>query len=489
MQQEKTSMTHFLGIDDTDSKFGHCTTHLGYLIVSELARIGCTFPAYPRLVRLNPNVPFKTRGNAAVCVEFEAPTAGLRDEAFAAAERLLEEEADVENGANAALVMASKDAGDSEFFRRVYLRAVSGIVNYRGVIRAVSEMGVRHRLLGNGMGVVGAVASLGFSSESDDHTYELIAYRKPENCGTRRGVEPRSVRDMEAETFPHTFNSYDHESGRVLIAPTGPDPVLAGVRGDSPGAVLEAFRRIRIDEDVLGHVIYVTNQCTDAHLRSPLSMPLRAYSAGWLEGVVVSTLPHRGGHLMIRLGVGGPSTVNCMVYEPSGDLRRAARRLRPGDSVRVSGGVRRASSKNPVVVNVERIDVLAVHGETKANPRCAACGSGMKSEGRGKGFQCRKCGRRSVGPYRAGAPKAPATQIHPGSYLPSPRAQRHLTKQLIRYGREQTGAQALVEGWMEPRSHEPFSVPSPPASDAGVSVGAAESLFSAAASGQRSFLV
>lgn len=473
MRQEKTSMTHFLGIDDTDSKFGHCTTHLGYLIVSELARIGCTFPAYPRLVRLNPNVPFKTRGNAAVCIEFEAPKAGLRDEAFAAAERLLGEEADVENGANAALVMASKDAGDAEFFRRVYLKAVSGIVNYRGVIRAVSEMGVRHKLLGNGMGAVGAVASLGFSPELDDHTYELIAYRRPENCGTRREVEAQSVRDMEAETFPHTFNSYDHESGRVLIAPTGPDPVLAGVRGDSPGAVLDAFRRVRIGEDVLGHVIYATNQCTDAHLQLPLSTPLRAYSAGWLEGVVVSTLPSRGGHLMIQLGV-GDSTVNCMVYEPSGDLRRVARLLRPGNSVRVSGGVRRSSSKNPVVVNVERIDVLAVDGEAKANPRCVACGSGMKSEGTGKGFQCRKCGHRSLGPSGAGGSKTPLARVHPGSYLPSPRAQRHLTKQLIRYGREQTGAQALVEGWMEPRSHGPFPISSLlSASDAEVSVGAA----------------
>jgi tRNA(Ile2)-agmatinylcytidine synthase len=288
----------------------------------------------------------------------------------------------------------------------------------------------------------------------------LIAYRKPENCGTRRRVEPRSVRDMEAKTFPHTFNSYDHESGRVLIAPTGPDPVLAGVRGDSPRAVLEAFRRVRIDEDILGHVIYVTNQCTDAHLQGPLSTPLRAYSAGWLEGVVVSMRPYRGGHLMIQLRVGGSfSTVSCMVYEPSGDLRRVARHLRPGNSVRVWGGVRRGSSKNPVVVNVERIDVLAVDGESKANPRCTACGSGMKSEGRGKGFQCRKCGHRSVGPSGVGAPESVA-RIHPGSYLPSPRAQRHLTKQLVRYGREQTGVRALVEGWMEPQSPEPFSVPS-----------------------------
>jgi tRNA(Ile2)-agmatinylcytidine synthase len=442
-------MRYLLGIDDTDSRFGHCTTHLGYLITSELASLGCSFPTYPRLVRLNPNVPFKTRGNAAVCIEFEAGSEGLRDKAFLAAERLMEEEADVENGANAALVMAPRDDPQlSGFFRQIYLRAVSGVVNYRGVIRTVSDMGIPHRLLGNGMGVVGAVASMGFSCELDDHTYELIAYRRPERCGTRRSIDPRSVVEMEAQTFPHTFNSYDHESGRVLVAPTGPDPVLAGVRGDSPKTVLEAFRKVGIGEEPLGHMVYATNQCTDAHLTCRLATPLKAYSAGWLEGAVASVRHSQGGHLILELRSKDSSTSLCMVYEPSGDLRRVARLLRPGDSVRVSGGVRRATSKNPAVVNVERIDVLSTSTESiKMSPRCAACGSGMKSEGQGKGFQCRKCGLKSGGAAAKRPLEAPRAII-PGTYLPSPRAQRHLTKQLIRYGNESVGDQAVVHGWM-----------------------------------------
>ena len=443
-------MRYLLGIDDTDSRFGHCTTHLGYLIVCELASLGCTFPTYPRLVRLNPNVPFKTRGNAAVCIEFEAGSEGLRDRVFRAAERLMEREADVENGANAALVMAGREDPElSEFFRKVYLRAVCGIVNYRGVIRAVSEMGIPHRLLGNGMGVVGAVASMGFSCDLDDHTYELIVYRRPERCGTRRALEPGSVVEMEAQTFPHTFNSFDHESGRVLVAPTGPDPVLAGVRGDSPRTVIRAFGKIRMGEEPLGHMVYATNQCTDAHLTGRLATPLRAYSAGWLEGAVASVRPSRGGHLVLELQGRDSSTWPCMVYEPSGDLRRVARLLKPGDSVRVSGGVRRATSKNPAVLNVEKIKVISNSTESiKASPRCAACGSGMKSEGRGKGYQCRTCGFKSGGAAANVAPGAAPRAINPGTYLASPRAQRHLTKQLIRYGRESVGDQAVVDGWV-----------------------------------------
>jgi len=444
-------MNYLLGIDDTDSRFGHCTTHLGYLIVCELARIGCAIPTYPRLVRLNPNVPFKTRGNAAVCVEFEAGSDHLRDVAFNAAERLLEAEADVANGANSALIMASKESGgDLAFFRQAYQRAVNGVIGYKGVIGAISKLGIRHRLLGNGMGVVGAAASLGFSCAFDDHTYELIAYRKPENCGRPREVRPQSVKAMETETFPHTFNSYDHESGRVLVAPTGPDPVLAGIRGDSPQTVLGAFRRISLGEEPLGHLVYATNQCTGAHLTERLATPLKTFSAGWLEGTILSARPIQGGHLMVELCLDDSSTVNCMVYEPSGDLRRVARLLMPGDLVRVSGGVRRASSKNPIVINVEKIDVLAVSTVAiKTNPRCAICGGGMKSEGKSKGFQCRTCGHKSAEPARQKrGPKVTARGIYPGKYLPSPRAQRHLTKQLIRYGRERAGIHVLIEGWM-----------------------------------------
>lgn len=392
-------MRYLLGVDDTDSRFGHCTTHLGYLIASELDRLGFTIPAYPRLVRLNPNIPFKTRGNAAVCVEFEAGSHSGRDEAFAVAERLLLEEADVENGANSALVLAEV-GGDLSFFAETYVRAIGGVVNYRGVLRKLEEGGYRKRILGNGMGAVGAASSVGFAGSEGDHTFELIAYRRPEYCGTPRRVDRDSVRRMEFATFPRTFSSFDHESGRMLVCPTGPDPVLVGVRGESPRAILDAFGRLELGEEALGYMVYATNQCTDAHLGSRLELPLKAYHAGWIEGSVERVSALRGSHMAIALGAGG-STVDCMVYEPSGDLRRMVRLLRPGDRAVVYGGVRRASSKNPAVVNVEKLEVV-----------------------------------RSTGGLAV------------GTYLPSPRSQRHLTKQLVRYGRERPRGDALVEGWL-----------------------------------------
>src|SRR3990172_7712735 len=59
-------MTLVLGVDDTDSLRGMCTTFLATELVRALS--GWDLVGYPRLVRLNPNVPWKTRGNGAICL-------------------------------------------------------------------------------------------------------------------------------------------------------------------------------------------------------------------------------------------------------------------------------------------------------------------------------------------------------------------------------------------------------------------------------------
>src|SRR5712692_3071013 len=61
----------FLGLDSTDSLLGGCTTHVATLLVEELLELGAEFTDYPHLIRLNPNIPFKTRGNGAVSLNFK----------------------------------------------------------------------------------------------------------------------------------------------------------------------------------------------------------------------------------------------------------------------------------------------------------------------------------------------------------------------------------------------------------------------------------
>src|SRR3972149_4975260 len=60
-----------IGFDDTDSTRKGCTTYVAALLVEELEKLKASFLDYPSLVRLNPNVPWKTRGNGALCLKIE----------------------------------------------------------------------------------------------------------------------------------------------------------------------------------------------------------------------------------------------------------------------------------------------------------------------------------------------------------------------------------------------------------------------------------
>jgi len=387
-------MRCLVGIDDTDSSRGFCTTYLAYRIACDLRPDVVVLP-YPGLVRLNPNIPFKTRGNAAVRLLVEARDADL---AFGLITAKVKELSDVGGGANSGVVFIDDPARASRF-EPLYLQALTGLISPHRVRRLVREFGARSLELGNGMGLVGAASSLGFST-GFDHTYELIAYRRKESWGTRRQIDGLSVRDMDTRTFPHTFNNFDYQKRKVLIAPHGPDPVFAGVRGDSPRAVIGAFGMVRYDEPLQGHMVYFSNQHTDAHLRRELEW--KVYSSGWLDGTVREVRVGAGGHVYLSLSAEGRD-VPAAAYEPTGDLRRTARLLCPGDRVRAFGGVRRGTSLHPAVLNLEKFEF------------------------------------RSPARARRGLPR--------GTYIASPRANRHLTKPLIRYGREDCTSEAEVEGW------------------------------------------
>ena len=62
----KNNAVLHIGIDDTDSPKGMCTTFLSYKIVKFLENQNIEFIDYPSLIRFNPNIPWKTRGNGAV---------------------------------------------------------------------------------------------------------------------------------------------------------------------------------------------------------------------------------------------------------------------------------------------------------------------------------------------------------------------------------------------------------------------------------------
>lgn len=61
----------YIGIDDTDSPDGMCTTYLASQIINKFEDNGIELVDYPRLIRLNPFARFKTRGNGGVSLKIK----------------------------------------------------------------------------------------------------------------------------------------------------------------------------------------------------------------------------------------------------------------------------------------------------------------------------------------------------------------------------------------------------------------------------------
>ena len=83
-----------IGIDDTDSPRGGCTTYTMSILSDRLQHEELELDGYPCLVRLNPNVPWKTRGNAATALHLKVPKNRI-GEVKEAAIKTVEETSDV----------------------------------------------------------------------------------------------------------------------------------------------------------------------------------------------------------------------------------------------------------------------------------------------------------------------------------------------------------------------------------------------------------
>ena len=410
-----------VGMDDTDSARGMCTTYLAYSLARKLRGAGARFADYPRLVRLNPNVPWKTRGNGAVSMTVEADPAAV----WEAASEALERHSDLENGASPGLAMCEGPRPPE--LAELARRALSRTVGPGEAGRLARRCGARTLGLQGGRGLVGALACIGY--RFGDCTAELVCYRRPGLAGTERRVSAESVRGVQ-QRYRSTFSSFDEERGRQIISPRGPDPVLYGLRGESPRELCSAYLGIEPGEAPLGHMVFRTNQGTGDHLRECLEPGrLAPYSSGVLGGEVLGApRTGRGGHVFFSVGSGGAGA-ECAAYKPGG-LGAAASALLPGDRVRVGGGVRPPSELG-CVLNAEFIEVVSlVRDAYPANPACGRCGKSMKSEGRGQGFACGRCGTSAPSKVQKARPR----RLSERRYLPFVSAQRHLTRPAKRAG-------------------------------------------------------
>jgi tRNA(Ile2)-agmatinylcytidine synthase len=404
-----------IGIDDTDSPAGMCTTYLGAVLARRLIREHMRVRE-ARLVRLNPNVTFKTRGNAAVMLDAE----GDPDQAFAIACALVEELADFSCENTNPGVVVTERKPDPAFYRK----AVTDFCTIEEAAALLDGAGARYKGYKNRRGLIGAAAAV--ASELPDRTSEILVYREPARFGTPRSVGRQSLFAAEAATFPHTWDTVDVVNDVVVCVPHTPDPVLFGIRGESPQWVMAARRMIDSEKPGLEQ-IWVTNQGTDAHLLFGTIGELREGLSYRVHGTVAGPpKTGTGGHVSFTVQ-DSDHTVRCMAYEPTKNFRSTIRQLVPGDTVIAVGSYKKGS------INLEKIRIVSLAMPVIARPPlCSACNKRMTSDGKGKGYKCRKCGARSDEPDVQDIPRILVT----GWYEVPPTARRHLAKPLCRGGQE-----------------------------------------------------
>ncbi|MEM3713322.1 MAG: tRNA(Ile)(2)-agmatinylcytidine synthase [Nitrososphaeria archaeon] len=420
-----------IGIDDTDSIKGGCTTYIGALIVEEILKDNnIRFLDYPNLIRLNPNIPWKTRGNGAIALRMEVEDKnmieGIKD-------RVIEKV--VENSwledENTEPTIALLEGFVPMELKKFMFKSLRETVSIELAEKIARKYNIEIITLKGKRGIIGAISAIGGILPDEKYTFELLAYRKKENYGKPREIDKKSIYEMDKIISPYTFNNIDYKAKRILITPRGPDPVLFGIRGETPEILLQAFKKIIVYEPIERWIIYKTNQGTDLHYKKVKRIKeIKSYDSIRMICKIHSKIRViKGGHLIFTI-TDGKDEIDCAIYEPAGKLRNIAKQLLPGDIIEIFGAAKE-TTKDKKTLNIEKLFIKNLIKYTiKEKPKCPICGSPMKNEGKNKGFECKKCKYKvKIGKIEKEIPR----EIINGIHIPSQKSHRHLLKPMIRY--------------------------------------------------------
>ena len=420
----------FLAIDDTDSPNKMCTT---FILTEIIHDAGLDIIGMPRLVRLNPTIPFKTRGNASLAVQLgkgvgEKKKIGsiLGKEIFSydsgqesmdesdlmdIAEKVIYRYADLDyEGTNPGIV-ASKKAFDPAFYWKT-VREVSKIDEAESF---VMRNGGRFRKIKNGRGIIGAAAAIAWPRNTV--TYELLFYSDDKGHQIPRDL--KFGLSQKAETIPGTFNNIDHENRHAAIFPDQSTPVLMGIRS----VIVEGFLDNVLKLDGISDIhysrfmLYETNQASDDHIIEN-STHFEDFHSYRIDGII-SITPYsiNGSHYFSEM-VSDGKRIKIAAFEPTKEFRKVFRQLRPMDIVSVYGSIKNGT------LNVEKMQVKTVSKiyERKA-PVCSSCSVRTVNKGLND-YRCPICGKKIDIPSY----ELIKREISPGLYDVPVSARRHLSK-------------------------------------------------------------
>jgi tRNA(Ile2)-agmatinylcytidine synthase len=414
-----------VGLDDTDSRErGMCTTYAAARVAAAL-RDGGHAVERLLLVRLNPAVKHKTRGNAALAVHTDADP----DVAFEVARAEVEAGAEVvDDRTNPGLVVADHAPEDAPDAVAAFSRsAVRDLLEIRDAKAAIEAVGYRSAGWKNGRGRIGALAAVGAWTAFSEWTYEHVTYRPRERWGTAREVDEDSVFRAADRGYPTVWDTVDRGEDEAVCVPSAPGPILYGIRGDDSNAVRAVAAEIE-SEPAERSALFVTNQGTDAHLRdaalAEAADPRADGGAYCVTGTVASEpATRRGGHVFLDLA-DSDAELRCAAFEPTKRFRDRVRALRPGDRVTACGEVSDGTLK------LEKFAVRSLDDTERVTPTCTECGRSMESAGADQGYRCRDCGTTAPGKVERPVER----DLERGWYEVPPCARRHVARPLVRGG-------------------------------------------------------
>lgn len=411
----------YIGVDDTDSPDGMCTTYLASQIINKFKENGIDLVDYPRLIRLNPFARFKTRGNGGVALKI------LNDSKAALAKEIVLDEVqklsmfDCDN-TNPGVIFydgeITKEMQDYAF------RAIYEFITIDEAEEFGKSAGCEIHKFKKGRGIIGSIAAI--SLPLSDCTYELLAYRAPENFGTKRQIDYESVYEMDKKTFPDTFENIDYSEDYIAIEPKTPCPVLYGIRSNKADVLKQAKDIVKVSEPIDDWCIFKTNQHTDMHIQHASKISDMKQFGCYEVTATVKNKPTTidGGHMFFYIA-DESGEIECGAYEPTKNFRKTVSHLMPGDVIKVYGGIGEQNT-----FNIEKFQVIELNDIEYKNPICE-CGKRMTSAGKNKGFKCKKCGKKIESNEKV--PVKIPRNLDNGQFYETPvSARRHLSKPLCR---------------------------------------------------------
>jgi len=150
-----------IGIDDTDTNEGGCTTYIASILIESLKNSGYKLADYPYLVRLNPNIPFKTRGNAAICIRINNGDDKIIEIAIETINKLkiFDKESNEEKPQPVICFYTGEITKELENF---YRKCLIDVVEIEEALQLVNKYKIKYFNFRKGIrGIIGALAAIG----------------------------------------------------------------------------------------------------------------------------------------------------------------------------------------------------------------------------------------------------------------------------------------------------------------------------------------